>query len=224
MFPHPTCTKETRTTNQKRQDSNFPQQSIVQSPPLMGYSQHTPMFHEMNSPSQFYHQQQNQQQHPDQFLRTMSSSVHQPMAFQHEHYMMDPFSNNIRNQNQSQQMIDRVQQNTRDIGKSRFDAPVQQSFQTNYFMQNYESLNHISNQRMENDMNLFVDRNPVNQRRDNIEKTRLQDRREFMNTQGGNLHNFADLTPQYTRKERHNVNTSKYVPMAKTLALPKDKI
>ena len=221
MFPHPTCTKETRTTNQKRQDASFSQ--FPMSPPLMGYSQHTPMYHEMNSPSQFYHQQQQSQQHPDQFLRTMSSSVHQPMTFQHDHYMMDPFSNNIRNQNPSQ-MIDRVQQNTRDIGKSRFDAPVQQSFQTNYFMQNYESLNHISNQRMENEVNMFADRNPVNHRRDNMEKTRLQDKREFMNIQGGNLHNFADLTPQYTRKERHNVNTSKYVPMAKTLALPKDKI
>jgi hypothetical protein len=71
---------------------------------------------------------------------------------------------------------------------------------------------------------VYGNRNPVNTRRDQMEKTRLQERKEFMNQQGGMMNHFVDLTPQYTRKDKPDINTSSYVPMARTLAIPKDHL
>jgi hypothetical protein len=199
MFPHPVCTKETRVSNNSRmnRELNINQSNL--------YNEAFPTFSGT----------------PDQFLRTQSSSIHQPIPFQHDHYMIDRFSN-INQQNGTNRM-DFRQVSTRDIGKSRNDEPVQKGFQMDYFMTNYETLNKMNPQNHYMD-GQFGNRNPTNINRDNMEKQRLQDRKQFMNHQGGNLNNFVDITPQNTRKERNDINTSAYVPMARTLALPKDKI
>lgn len=206
MFPHPVCTKETRVSNNTRlnreQNININQSNL--------YNEAFPSFSGT----------------PDQFLRTQSSSIHQPIPFQHDHYMIDRFSNvqsQPRNQQNGTNMMDFRQVSTRDIGKNRYDGPVQKGFQMDYFMTNYETLNKINPQNHYIDSQ-FGNRNPTNINRDNMEKQRLHDRKEFMYHQGGNLNNFVDITPQNTRKERNDINTSAYVPMARTLALPKDKI
>ncbi len=168
-------------------------------------------------------------QNPEEFLRPMSSSTNQPIPFRHDHYMIDPFSSQISHQSFFQQNGDRMindqwGKSTRDIGKSRFDAPVQKTMQNDYFMSNYETLNQM------NTSNPFVmdsitsNRNPVNSRHDQYEKSRLQDRKEFMNQQGGMMNRFVDLTPQHTRKDKPEMNTSAYIPNARTLAIPKDHL
>ncbi len=198
MFPHPECTKETRTSNSNR-----------------------------------YQQQQHRNITPDEFLKTQSSSIHQPLNFRHDHYMIDPFSNQISNQPANMQgygnmIIQNTPINTRDIGKMRYDQPVQSSFQNDYFMKNFETFNqmHPVNRIFEDEMqmNHLGNFNPVDNRRNQMEKTRLHDKKQFMNHQGGNLNNFVDLTPQHTRRDKPDVNTSKYTPMARTLAIPKDKL
>ena len=170
-------------------------------------------------------------QNPEEFLRPMSSSTNQPIPFRHDHYMIDPFSSQISNQSHifqqnGERLIDtQWSQSTRDIGKNRFNAPVQKGMQNDYFMANYETLNKIqggSNPFIMGD--IHAQRNPVNTRRDQLEKSRLHDKKEFMNEQGGMINRFVDLTPQHTRKDRPDINTSSYVPMARTLAIPKDHL
>lgn len=223
MFPHPSCTKETRTVNQKRLQQQQPM-NYAQSPQFMGYSNTFPSFENYPSPQQFQQQQPQRPMQPDEYLRPNSSSVHIPLSFQHDHYMVDRHANDLRNQQHQGNMIDRIQQNTRNIGKMKHNEPVQMGFQHDYFMTNFETLNDIQNINRDPEMLRFMDRNPTDVNRDQMEKTRLKDKKEFLNYQGGNLQNFVDLTPQYTRKERHNVNTNTYTPMARTLAIPKEKI
>ncbi len=226
MWPHPQCTKETRTSNQKiqqQQQPNFFQHSLPGSP-VMGYIPNQGgMFEAVpkrNQPS-------NQNPSFEQYLKMSSSSTNQPLSYQHDHYMMDPYAQHIRNQQGGQpQMIDRIQQNTRDIGKMKYNEPVQKNFQQDYFMMNYETLNNVNRgvPMVDRDNHDFSMRNPTSEQRDMMEKTRNRDRNHFMAQQGGNLMNFVDLNPQYTRKERNNVNTGSYIPMARTMAIPKDKI
>ena len=71
---------------------------------------------------------------------------------------------------------------------------------------------------------MFIDRNPVNTRRDEIEKTRNLDRNNFLKTQGGNLMNFTEFQYENTRKDKNSIDISGYIPNSKTLALPKEKI
>ena len=167
---------------------------------------------------------------PEEFLRPMSSSTNQPIPFRHEHYMLDPFSSQISHQspifqqNGQSIMNDHWSQSTRDIGKNRYDTPVQKSMQNDYFMANYETLNQMNGQNPFIMGDISGNRNPVNTRRDQMEKMRLQEKKEFMSQQGGMMNNFVDMTPQHTRKEKPNMNTSTYVPMARTLAIPKDHL
>ncbi len=232
MWPHPQCTKETRTTNQKNQErqqhSNFFQHSLPGAP-VMGYiPNQSNMFESVPNRNQ----PNNNNQAPfEQYLKMSSSSTNQPLSYQHDHYMMDPYAQHIRNQQSGSggsgpQMIDRIQQNTRDIGKMKYNEPVQKNFQQDYFMMNYETLNNVNRGVPMIDVNNhdFSNRNPTSENRDMMEKTRNRDRNHFMAHQGGNLMNFVDLNPQYTRKERNNVNTGSYIPMARTMAIPKDKI
>ncbi len=170
-----------------------------------------------------------QEMSPEEFLRPMSSSTNQPIPFRHDHYMIDPFSSQISHQSFQQTgrniMEPQWSQSTRDIGKNRYNAPVQSHIQNDYFMANYETFNKMnggSNVGMIHDMD--IQRNPVNTRRDQLEKSRLRDRKEFMNQQGGMMNGFVDLTPQHTRKDKPEMNTSSYVPMARTLAIPREQL
>ncbi len=201
MFPRAECTKETRSSNQQR------------------------------------YQQHQQPMNPEEFLRPVSSSMHQHMPFRHDHYSVDPFSSQILHQSpvfqqNGERMLHPLQshqshlpQSTRDIGKNRFNTPVQSTMQNQYFMANYETLNQL-----QGGGNPFImediqaNRNPVNTKRDQMVKTRLQDKKEFLNQQGGMMNRFVDLTPQYTRKDKPEINTSSYVPMARTLAIPKEHL
>ncbi len=101
---------------------------------------------------------------------------------------------------------------------------VQSNMQDNsYAFQNFETLNKIAEK--EEEINRYMERNPVNTRRDEIEKSRLSDKKSFMNVQGGTMnqnHNFNDLKPEYTRKnENHGIQTN-YIPNGRTMAIPRD--
>ncbi len=283
MMPHPTCTKETRTTNDsllrkqqeikysqqymqkyqqehyQKQNNNLDIQSWANNMNNIGNSfyeynlnqnqnnQQMKMNTNYNQKNQnsnyFYNQgekiintrpnsQQNTGRQPiggmneysrfdeDAYLRSKSSSTHIPIDYNHEGYMKDQYSTQIMGQ---------IPANTRNIGKMKVDEkPIQQCFQQDYFMSNFETLNHMNKgvPMFDNNefTNHFMDRNPTNTRRDQEEKARLNDNRSFKNYQGGPMNSFVDLNPQYTRKEKNNINSSSYVPMARTLALPRDKV
>ena len=75
-----------------------------------------------------------------------------------------------------------------------------------YFFQNFETLNKIAEN--EEHINRFMDRNPVNSRRDEVEKERLADRKQFMSSQGGmmapttHVRALSEITPQQTRRNK----------------------
>jgi hypothetical protein len=149
------------------------------------------------------------------FLRPMISNVPHPLNFNHENYIMD---------NNAQAMyhldIERSSISTRNNVMDIKRTPVQQSIQNNYYTMNYETLNHNNNQEVNN----YLTRNPVNTRRDNMEKIRNEDRQDFLRSQGGNLNNFADLKFENTRKSKVEINSSAYIPMPRTMAIPKENI
>ncbi len=158
----------------------------------------------------------------DTFLRSMSSSTHIPIKSNYENYQTDRYSEEINNQFE-------VPKNTRNIGKMKADErPIQQCFQQDYFMSNFETLNQMNKgvPMFDNNefSNHFMNRNPVNTRRDQEEKIRTKDNSMFKSYQGGPMNSFVDLNPQYTRKERNNINSSSYVPMPRTLALPRENV
>ncbi len=108
--------------------------------------------------------------------------------------------------------------------RRRCAGVVQNQMQNNsYAFQNFETLNKIAEK--EEEINRYMERNPVNTRRDEMEKSRLRDKKDFMNMQGGtmnNNHNFNNLKPQYTRKnENHSIQTN-YIPNGRTMAIPRD--
>ena len=84
----------------------------------------------------------------------------------------------------------------------------------------FDDLNHQNNQ----EINKYLNRNPVNSRRDTIEKIRNEDKQDFMKTQGGLLSNFTDIKIENTRKDKNVINSSNYIPMPRTMAIPKEKI
>ncbi len=111
------------------------------------------------------------------------------------------------------------------MGQRRRTANVVQNNMQNssYAFQNFETLNKIAEK--EEEINRYMDRNPVNTRRDEIEKSRLTDKKDFMNLQGGTMnqnHNFSDLKPQNTRKnENHGIQTN-YIPNGRNMAIPRE--
>ena len=106
--------------------------------------------------------------------------------------------------------------NTRGIDKNY--RPVQSEMQSNYQFFNFH---HQSQLPVLND----EFRNPVNTRRDMIEKSRINDTKQFMSVQGGPINNFQDLRCVNTRQYKNtDVNTSSYTPMARTMAIPKENI
>ncbi len=250
MWPHPQCTKETRTNGYSPNNTNYmydgQKEKLISKQNQQMYNNNNymrgdinPYDNSMNGFTMYEQVNMNSNRQPqnrdesqvmnrmeqDTYLRSKSSSQHQPLVNNHEHYMMDPYAYQMHGGMNGGVMVDRVQKNTRDIGKMRYnDVPVQQGFQQNYFMSNYETLNEIQRGVPGVTDNILVDRNPVNTRRDMVEKERTEDRKQFMQYQGGNMNAFVDLNPQYTRKERNQINSSSYVPMARTLAIPRDKI
>jgi hypothetical protein len=107
--------------------------------------------------------------------------------------------------------------------RRRCAGVVQNSFQgdqgTSYFFQNFETLNKIAEK--EEEINRFMERNPVNARHDEIKKERLVDKKSFMNQQNqGRIQTFHDLKPTNTRNESKLSSQSNYIPNGRTMATP----
>ncbi len=180
MFPHPECTKQTRTI---QQNNNNNQYNSIQ-----------------NNNVNFNNNTNNKD-----FLRPIISNPSIPLYYNHENYMND----------KGKQMFD-VE---RSITSSRNDKdyrPVQSQMQSNYqFFNNNNQNNNIINE--------F--RNPVNTRRDNLEKSRQSDTQQFRSIQGGPINNFHEIKYVNTREYKNNdINTASYTPMARTLAIPKEHV
>ena len=144
------------------------------------------------------------------------SSDSKPIKNKHESYMFDRNAELFYNQNQGNYM---------NPVNTRLDTqinPVQNNFQNhyaqNFYMSNFETINNSQ------EINTFMDRNPVNTRRDEVEKIRNKDRNDFLRHQGGNLNNFTEFQYTNTRKKKNDINISQYVPAARTMAIPKENI
>lgn len=144
------------------------------------------------------------------------SNNSRPINNSHDNYIFDRNAQLFYNQNQGNY---HNPVNTRMMTNHN---PVQNNFQNehtqNYFMSNFETINHGQ------ERNMYQDRNPVNTRRDQLEKTRNSDRQDFLRNQGGNLHNFTEFQYENTRKEKKEVNISSYIPNSRTMAIPKENI
>ena len=150
------------------------------------------------------------------FFRPIISNPSIPIVNNHEHYLYDSNINDVHGNFD----IERSSISTRN-NNTNSRKPVQTDIQTNYYSRNYDTLN--NNHDIET--NKYLTRNPVNTRRDNIEKERNNDKNEFMKIQGCMLSgNYTDLQYQPTRKGRNDINSSSYVPMPRTLAIPKENI
>jgi hypothetical protein len=164
----------------------------------------------------------------DNFLRPSSSQISEPIMYNHDSYMLD---HNARVMHSID--IERNFSNSRNndrknsINHDREINCVQSSFQNDYYTQNFninKSDDNNINLNDEHGGNIYLTRNPVNTRRDQIEKSRNVERQDFLKKQGGMLNNFADLSLQNTRKDKNTINSSCYVPMPKTLAIPKENL
>jgi hypothetical protein len=185
MFPHPECTKQTKTIQQNSVQNNSVQNNSFQN-------------------SNFNN---NSIQNNKDFLRPVISNPSIPLYYNHDSYMNDKGKQNYNYDIE------------RSISSSRNDKdyrPVQSQMQSNYqFFNNNNNNNNIINE--------F--RNPVNTRRDNLEKSRQNDTQQFRSVQGGIINNFQDIRCVNTRTNKNNdINTSSYTPMARTLAIPKEQI
>jgi hypothetical protein len=144
------------------------------------------------------------------------SNNSRPINNSHDNYIFDRNAQVFYNQNQGNY---HNPMNTRTITNNK---PVQNNFQNehtqNYFMSNFETINNGQ------EINMYQDRNPVDTRRDQLEKTRNSDRQDFLRNQGGNLNNFTKFQYENTRKEKKEVNISSYIPNSRTMAIPKENI
>ena len=158
----------------------------------------------------FDNEANNSNRNPD-FLRPKMSNESKPIKNNHENYIFDRnaeifYKNNMGNY---------MQPNT---SRDDDNNHVQSCFQNSYFTNNFETLN--NNQ----EKNMFWDRNPVNTRRDSVEKIRNNDTYNFIEKQGGNLNNFVNFEVKSTRTNKKNLNPNSYIPMGKTMPIPKDNI
>jgi hypothetical protein len=138
------------------------------------------------------------------FFRPVLSNQSMPIYQDNEFHMMDLERSSISTRNET----------------NTIKKPPQQSFQHDYYSANFETLNHHNHQ----EINKFLTRNPVNSRRDELEKTRNNEKQDFLKCQGGNLSNFTDFKVESTRKSKNVINSSNYVPMPRTMAIPKENI
>ena len=109
--------------------------------------------------------------------------------------------------------------------KNPVQTSFHQSFNVPFQNNNFNQFNNINNNSSnDNDINKFLTRNTVNTRRDNIDKIRKIETQDFLKIQGGVLNNFNDLKFENTRKNKNEINSSQYVPMPRTMAIPKENI
>ena len=182
----------------------------------------------------------------DDFWRPKMSNESIPINNKHENYIFDKNANLFYEQqkqhqnqflNQQHQFMQPI--NTRiDSSCYKPSSYNQENINSSYNIPNNNIVqknihyNQISNNIMNNfdtlnghqEVNHYLERNPVNTRRDQMEKIRNNDRHQFLEKQGGNLYNFADFQTTNTRKVRNDINTSNYIPMGKTMAIPKENI
>jgi len=151
------------------------------------------------------------------FFRPIISNTSIPLRYNHEHYTLD--NNKILRQNYD---IERNSISSRNefINTKK---PVQSNFQNNYYTMTFDDLNHQNNQDNQ-ETNKYLNRNPVNTRRDTLEKERNVDKQDFLKSQGGVLSNFTDIKVENTRKNKNTINSSTYIPMPRTMAIPKEQI
>jgi hypothetical protein len=137
------------------------------------------------------------------FFRPMISNQTIPLTHNHENYIMDHLD------------IERSSISTRNnCTDSR--KPVQTGFQNDYYTASFKNEQY-------NDNKLY-ERNPVNTRRDALEKVRNNEQKDFMKNQGGMMSNFTDFKVQNTRENKNVLNSSNYIPMPRTMAIPKENI
>ncbi len=157
------------------------------------------------------------------FFRPVISNNPVALSYNHEHYDNGLGMGNGMMNGQFFD-IERSAMNTRNNSvDSR--KPVQTGFQNDYFTMNYETLNNQYAQH-DQDVNRYLTRNPVNTRRDDMEKIRNKDKQEFLKRQNGfaSPNNEINLGYENTRKNRNNINSSSYVPMARTMAIPRENV
>ena len=147
-------------------------------------------------------------------FRPIISNTSIPLRYNHEHYSLD--NNSILSKNFDLERSSICSRNDSTNNKK----PVQSNFQNNYYTMSFDDLNHQNNQ----EINKFLNRNPVDTRRDKLEKVRNEDKQEFLKCQGGILSNFVDIKVENTRKDKNIINSSNYIPMPRTMAIPKEKI
>ena len=102
------------------------------------------------------------------FMRPIISNISQPLIYNHDSYTND--NNSILMHHLD---IERSSISTRNEFID-YKKPVQQSFQNDYYMTSFDKLNNINNQ----EVNHYLTRNPVNSRRDNIEKKRNEEKKD----------------------------------------------
>ena len=150
------------------------------------------------------------------FTMPQMSNQSRPINNKHDNYIFDRNAQMFYNQNQGNY---HNPVNTRMVNDN---LPVQNNFQNeytqNFFMSNFETINYGQ------EKNMYYDRNPVNTRRDEVEKSRNNDRNDFLRSQGGNLHNFTEFQYTNTRKSKNGIDISSYIPNSRTMALPKENI
>jgi hypothetical protein len=151
----------------------------------------------------------------DDFFRPHIRNIGTPINSNHEHYMLDMNA-------QSFYDIERSGMCTRNNNNNLIqrNTPVQNAFQNNYHTMQFDNQTHDNNE----EVNKFLTRNPVNTKRDDLEKSRNLERQNFLKTQGGTLSNYNDFKIENTRKGRTEINSNNYIPMPRTLAIPKDNI
>lgn len=158
------------------------------------------------------------------FFRPILSNPQVPMTYNHEQYYYDK---NIYNQNNTfnnnfNTDIERSFVSTRNKASDIIKSPVQSSFQNDYYTSNFETFNNYNS--IDNEKNKLYTRNPVNSRRDLIEKERNSDKQNFMKTQGGYTNGVPEFKFESTRRGKYEINSSTYVPMPMTMAIPRENI
>jgi hypothetical protein len=156
-------------------------------------------------------------QNTNDFFRPVLSNPSIPINFNHDHYSKDIHTS------VNQQDLERSSISTRNMNVN-IKKPVQNEFQNNYYTTNYDTLNNNPYMNNLNDNDSILTRNPVNTRRDALEKSRNVEKQDFMSIQGGALNNFTDFKYETTRKSKNNINTSSYITMPRTMAIPKENI
>lgn len=151
----------------------------------------------------------------DDFFRPRLSNIGSPISTNHDNYMIDMNA-------QSFYDIERSGMCTRNNNNNLIDknTPVQNAFQNNYHTMQFDNRTNDNNE----EVNKYLTRNPVNTKRDDLEKIRNQEHQNFIKVQGGPLTNFGDFKVENTRKGRNDINSSNYIPMPRTMAIPKENI